>query len=134
MTIVNHYVPPTQVGIPVKWVEGVSTKSSPSRKKPKKAREAIAQTSSLSHDSDLSRAARITLNKVGVIGRRSFLVGLPWVALVRLIPARTRLSTGKLDWSRESGRPSANCIFRTAARYDLIVCGASPQLAIAAAN
>ena len=75
-----------------------------------------------------------TLSKVGVIGRLSFLAGFPWVALVRFIPARTRLSTGRLDWSRESGRPSANCIFRTADRYDFIVCGASPQLAIAAAN
>ena len=45
------------------------------------------------------------------------------------IPADPLFSTGNEDCSDGGGRPREICMFRTAERYVLIVCGASTSLA-----
>ena len=50
------------------------------------------------------------------------------------MPANALLRIRSDDCSRGSGRPRESCVFRIAARYDLIDWGARPESAKKAAN
>ena len=89
----------------------------PERKKPKKHAVAAAHimrvlwvTSDLSHSCFMAeRAAR-------VIGSRTLVEHVGSRALIRLTPARSSFSRGRVDVSQGSGRPRESCRLRIAAK------------------
>lgn len=108
------------------WAETGS--NSPSRKKPKNAVHAIAQMTCFSGRSEAARALWIRTRRWNVMGSLIWVEG-PFSILALLIPAWTLLRIGSDDCSLGSGRPREICIFLTAARYVLPVCGARPASA-----
>ncbi len=102
-----------------------SEKSSPKRKKPKKAVHATAHITTFFGLEESNRAVFIFPSIRTVIGSL-ILPGVPFRSLILLIPACTLLKTGIEECSLGSGRPREICMLLRAERYDFPVCGASP--------
>ena len=89
--------------------------SSPKRKNPKKAVQAIAQITVLSWWLVMVRWFWISVNSWYVMGRR-IRGAFPLDFAARATPACTRFRIGREDWSLGSGSPRDICMFLTADR------------------